>query len=96
VELEIQDFLTLALDGGKWVFSRPERFILGKRAQVTHSTGGLLGLTVGLDSVEKMKPQILQDENRLPLLGIEPRFISFSVRNLGSILMEISRLICNN
>jgi hypothetical protein len=55
-------FLTLALDGGEWLASRP-----WETAPGTHFIGGLVGPRAGLDIMEK---------DLLPLPKIKPRFLS--------------------
>jgi hypothetical protein len=45
-------FLTFALDGAKWLASRPGRFALGEIAPGTHWIGGFVGPRAGLDAVE--------------------------------------------
>jgi hypothetical protein len=42
-------FLTSALDGGKWLTWRPDRFNPGERAPVTHWTGSWVSPNVGLN-----------------------------------------------
>jgi hypothetical protein len=48
-------FLTSALDGSEWSASRPCRFTPGERAPGTHWIGCWVGLSPGLDAVEKRK-----------------------------------------
>jgi hypothetical protein len=49
--------LTLALDGGEWSASRPDRFNPRERAPGTHWIGGWLGPRSVLDAVVKRKTQ---------------------------------------
>jgi len=46
------DSLTLVPDGGKWLASRPCRFILEEKARGTHWIGSWVGPRTSLDSVE--------------------------------------------
>jgi hypothetical protein len=48
-------FLTLALDGGEWSVSRPDRFIPEEITPDTHWPGGWLGTRDGVDTVEYKK-----------------------------------------
>jgi hypothetical protein len=50
VEIQLHAFLTSALDGGKWLASRPE-----ERAPGTHWIGGWVGPRAGPDAVENIK-----------------------------------------
>jgi hypothetical protein len=43
VDVYLQAFLTLALDGGEWSASRPGRFTPRERAPGTHWIGGWVG-----------------------------------------------------
>jgi len=40
VEVRLQAFLTLALDGNEWLASRTGRFTSGEISPATHRTGG--------------------------------------------------------
>ena len=46
-------FLSLAVEGGEWSFSRLVHFTAEKRAPGTHSIGGCVCLIAGLDVLEK-------------------------------------------
>jgi hypothetical protein len=50
-----RDYLTLALDGGKWSTSRPGRFTPRERVRGTRWIGGWVGFRAGLDAVVKRK-----------------------------------------
>jgi hypothetical protein len=54
-ESMVPPFLTLALDGVKWLASHSGRFIPGERASGTHFIGGWVGPRAGLDIVEKSR-----------------------------------------
>jgi hypothetical protein len=47
--------ITLALDGGEWLASRPGRFTPRKRALGTHWIGGWLSPRAGVDAIDKRK-----------------------------------------
>jgi hypothetical protein len=68
-------FLTSALDGGEWSFSRTGRFTPGERSPGTLWRGGWVSPRAGLDAVEK--------EKMLPIPGIEPRPSSPSLYRLS-------------
>jgi hypothetical protein len=55
VDVQIQIFLTSALDEGEWSTSRPGRFTPGERAPGTHWIGGWVDLRAGLDDLEKIQ-----------------------------------------
>jgi hypothetical protein len=48
----VPTFLALALDGGEWPFSRPDRFTPGERDPGTRWIGSWVDPTAGLDFVE--------------------------------------------
>jgi hypothetical protein len=61
--------LTLALDGGEWSGSRPDRFTPRERAPGTHWIGGWVGPRAVLDTVVKRKiPSPCQESNRTPIV----------------------------
>jgi hypothetical protein len=49
-------FLTLALDGGEWSASRPDRFTPGERALGIYWIGGLMSPRIGLNLLEEKIP----------------------------------------
>jgi hypothetical protein len=53
-DVQINIFLTWALDGGEWSVSRPCRFTPGERTPGTHRIGVWVGRTASLDNVEKV------------------------------------------
>jgi hypothetical protein len=53
VEVELNAFLTSALDGGDWSPSRPDPFIPRERGPSIHWIGGWVGPRAGLDTVMK-------------------------------------------
>jgi hypothetical protein len=53
VEVELQSFLTSALDGDEWSVSRPDRFTPGEKAPDTHWLGGWVETRAGLDAEDK-------------------------------------------
>jgi hypothetical protein len=53
VEITAPSFLTSALDGGEWSASCPGRFTREERDPGTHWIGGWVGLSAGMDVVEK-------------------------------------------
>jgi hypothetical protein len=55
VDLWIHVFLTLALVGGEWSASRPDRFNPGERDTGTHRIGGFMGPRTGQNAAEKRK-----------------------------------------
>jgi hypothetical protein len=55
VDVQLPVFLTSALDGGEWSYSRSGRFTPGERASGTHWLGGWVGFTAGLEAVENRK-----------------------------------------
>jgi hypothetical protein len=59
VRLYVYFYITSELAGGKWLVSRPGRFITGERAPGTHWIGGWVDLRAGLNDVEKRKYLIL-------------------------------------
>jgi hypothetical protein len=63
-------FLSLALDGGEWSDSHPDRFIPRERAPGTHWTGGWVRPRAGLDAVVKRKiPSPRRESNpRTPIV----------------------------
>jgi hypothetical protein len=54
-EVQLQVFLTSALDGGEWSGSRPGRFTPGEETPSTHWIGGWVGTRAGLDVMVKTK-----------------------------------------
>jgi len=66
VELQLHEFLILALDGGELSASCPSYFNLWKGGPGTHWIGRWVGLRAGLDAVGKKGIQ------SWPMLGIEP------------------------
>jgi hypothetical protein len=77
-------FLTSALAGSEWSFSRPGRFIPGERAPGIHWIGGWVETRAGLDEVEKRK--------FLTLPGFELRTLCRPARSYGcvNILIKVS------
>jgi hypothetical protein len=69
VDVYLHVFLTSALVGGEWSPSRRGRFTREETAPVTHWIGGLVGLRVGLDEVEKRKFLVLPGLELRPLDG---------------------------
>jgi hypothetical protein len=67
MEVKIQIFFTLALAGGEWSASHPDRFTPGERASGTHWVGGWMGPNVGPDDVEKRKFLTLPELEFRPL-----------------------------
>jgi hypothetical protein len=65
VDVQIQVFLTSALDGDELLATRPGRFTPEERAPGTHWIIGWVCLRAGLDDVDKRK--------LLTLLRLEPR-----------------------
>lgn len=68
-EVELQSLLTLAMDEGKWLASRPFRFIRGKIPRYTmnkwktsgpQSRYGPFGQDRNILSLSQIKPQIAQ------------------------------------
>jgi hypothetical protein len=55
VEIQLDTFLTSALDGGEWSASRPGRFTPKERACGTHWIGGSVDSRAVLDAVVKRK-----------------------------------------
>jgi hypothetical protein len=55
VEVQLQSFLTSALDGGEWSASQPALFTPRERAPGTHWIGGWVGSRAVLDAVVKRK-----------------------------------------
>jgi hypothetical protein len=55
VDVQIHNFLTLALVAGEWSASRLGRFTPEERALDTHWIGGWVGPRAGLDDMEKRK-----------------------------------------
>jgi hypothetical protein len=55
MEVKLNAFVTLALDGGEWTASHPGRFTLRKSVLLTHRIGGWVGPRAYLDSVEKIQ-----------------------------------------
>jgi len=53
VEVQLQAFLTSALEGFEWSVSRSDRFTCGEGVPGTHWTGGWVGTSAGLGAVEK-------------------------------------------
>jgi hypothetical protein len=51
VEVQFHPFLTSALDGGEWSYSRPGRFTSRVRVPGSHWVVGFVGPRVGLDAV---------------------------------------------
>jgi hypothetical protein len=62
VEIQLHEFLTLALDGGEWSASHPGHFTYREKAPDTHWIGGWMGPTAGLDEVLKRKNSCSQWE----------------------------------
>jgi hypothetical protein len=73
VDVKIHVFLTLALVGGEWSASRPNRFAPVERAPGTHWIGCWGDPRVGLDDAEKRK--------FLTLPGLELRPLGRSARS---------------
>jgi len=64
VEVEFHTYLTLSLDGGEWLASRPGRFTPREIALGTHWIGGWVGPKAGLDAVVRRKiPSPCWDSN---------------------------------
>jgi hypothetical protein len=55
VDMYLQAFLTLALEGNEWSASRPSRFTSGEKAIGTYWMGDWEGPIAGLDAVAKRK-----------------------------------------
>jgi hypothetical protein len=55
VDVEIQIYLTWALDRSEWSASRPGRFTPGERASGANWVGGWVDPRASLDDVEKRK-----------------------------------------
>jgi hypothetical protein len=79
-------FLTSALDGGEWSASHPCRFIPMEIASSTHCIGLWMGSRTRLNATEK--------ETFLPLLGIEPQFLSHPLCSIAAIPSELSWFSC--
>jgi hypothetical protein len=73
VDVQIPIFSTSALVEGEWSASRPSRFILRRKATVTHWIRGWVGLRVCMDNLEK--------RNFLPLPELELRPLGPPVRS---------------
>jgi hypothetical protein len=83
VEVQFQEYLASALDGGEWSASRPGRFTLGERASSIRWIGGWVGPRDALDAVaEKKYP--------CPCQEIEPRSSSPFVNIQGNSLSNSS------
>jgi hypothetical protein len=64
VEVYLEAFLTLALDGGEWSASHPGRFTPRERAPGTHGIGGWVVPRAGLDAEVRRKiPSPYRDSN---------------------------------
>jgi hypothetical protein len=55
VDVWVRVFLTLAVVGGEWSVSLPDRITLGERVPIIHWIGGCMGPRTGLDDVEIRK-----------------------------------------
>jgi hypothetical protein len=55
LDVQLDAFLTSALDGDEWSASTPGRFTPRERASGTRWIGGWVGLRAGLDAVVKIK-----------------------------------------
>jgi hypothetical protein len=55
LDVYVHIFLTSALDGREWAASRPGHIIVREIALGTHSIGGWVGPTTGLDTTKKIK-----------------------------------------
>jgi hypothetical protein len=53
MEVQLQVFFALTLNGGEWSVSRPDRFTSGERDAGTNFTEGWVYPTTGLDVVAK-------------------------------------------
>jgi hypothetical protein len=53
MDVQTHVFLISALVGGEWSASSPGPFTPGERAPGNHWIGGLVGLSAGLDDMEK-------------------------------------------
>jgi hypothetical protein len=71
-------FLTSALDESEWSASRPSHFIFGKMVPGIHRTGGWLGLTAGLDAIEKRKMPCLYQESNPSSSAVHPLAYRYS------------------
>jgi hypothetical protein len=74
VGIQIQVFLTSALDGSEWLATRPGRLPSEKEALATNWIGGWVGPRAGLDAVEKRKfltlPELRLDPSLIQLGAI--------------------------
>jgi hypothetical protein len=61
VEVQLDPFLTLALDGRRVVSFTPRPIYHWERAVVAPQTGGWVGPTAGLDAVEKEQSNVFSD-----------------------------------
>jgi hypothetical protein len=69
VEVHTTHSLTLALDGSKWLASRPGCFTPRERAPDTHWIGGWVGTRAVMDVVERKIPSSHQELNpRTPIV----------------------------
>jgi hypothetical protein len=83
VEVELHEFLTLALDGGEWPVLHPGHFTPGVKTPITHWIGGWVGPKAGLHMVAKEKiPSLL-------VLGIEPLSASHNITTKMLYLLQL-------
>lgn len=80
VEVWRHTFLMSVLDGGEWSLSLPGRFIPG------HS------LTRRLVGPQSQYGRFEEEKHRLPLSGIEPRFLGCLAHSLVTRPTELSRI----
>jgi hypothetical protein len=90
-------FLTLAIDGGEWSASRPDRFTPRERAPGIHWIGDWVGPRASLAAVEKKKKSLAPTGNWTP--AVQPvairhtdKAIPAPLENIGSFNVKWAQL----
>ena len=81
VEVQLHSFLALPLDESNWSASCPSCLIPRKAPPVATEIEGWVGSRAGLN--------ISEENDLLPLLGFEPRFLGLPDHSLGTVLWNI-------